>query len=312
MLKLINLGLLSGLFFSSTFVLNEIMSEQGGHWFWSASLRYLFMVLFLLVIALVSDGVKQLKQLLQLFLQHAVFWMVTGSIGFGAFYGLICFSADYSPGWIIAATWQFTIVASLLVLMLFGRTFPLRVWLFSAMIFFGVLLINLSHATEVSVEQVLFGAMPVLLAAFCYPLGNQLVWEVRQGQHEKLPKINSPLLNKAFNKVLLMSLGSMPMWIVLGLVLQPSLPENSQILNTALVALLSGVIATSIFIYARTQATKASELAGVDATQASEVVFAMIAGALLLNSVQINLLAMCGLALIFIGLGFFVIYQNKA
>ena len=67
MLKLINLGLLSGLFFSSTFVLNEIMSEQGGHWFWSASLRYLFMVFFLLVIALVRDGAQQLKQLLQLF-----------------------------------------------------------------------------------------------------------------------------------------------------------------------------------------------------------------------------------------------------
>ncbi|ABM03279.1 conserved hypothetical protein [Psychromonas ingrahamii 37] len=311
MLKLINLGLLSGLFFSATFVLNEIMSEQGGHWFWSASLRYLFMVIFLLIIALLSDGIKQLKQLLQLFLQHAVFWIVTGSIGFGAFYALICFSADYSPGWIIAATWQFTIVASLLVLMLFGRRFPSRVWLFSTMIFFGVLLINLSQATEVSINQLLFGALPVLLAAFCYPLGNQLVWEVRQGQHKKLPKIHSPLLDKAFNKVLLMSLGSIPMWIVLGLFVQPGLPEKSQILNTALVALFSGVIATSIFIYARTKATKASELAGVDATQASEVVFAMIAGLILLNSVQINLLAICGLAFVFIGLGFFVLYQNR-
>jgi hypothetical protein len=67
MLKLINLGLLYGLFSSSTFVLNEIMSDQGGHWFGPASLRYLFMVLFLLVIALLSDGIKQLKQLLQLF-----------------------------------------------------------------------------------------------------------------------------------------------------------------------------------------------------------------------------------------------------
>jgi drug/metabolite transporter (DMT)-like permease len=140
-----------------------------------------------------------------------VFWIVTGSIGFGAFYALICFSADYSPGWIIAATWQFTLVASLLVLMVFGRRFPSHVWLFSAMIFFGVLLINLSHATEISIEQILFGALPVLLSAFCYPLGNQLVWEVRQGQHKKSPKIHSPLLDKAFNKVLL---GSIPMWVV--------------------------------------------------------------------------------------------------
>ena len=43
MVRLILLGLLSGAFFSSTFVLNELMSAAGGHWFWSASLRYVFM-----------------------------------------------------------------------------------------------------------------------------------------------------------------------------------------------------------------------------------------------------------------------------
>ncbi len=35
--------------------------------------------------------------------------MVVGTIGFGMFYLFICFSADHSPGWIIAATWQLTI-----------------------------------------------------------------------------------------------------------------------------------------------------------------------------------------------------------
>jgi hypothetical protein len=44
---------------------------------------------------------------------------VAWSIGFGGFYALICFSADYSPSWVIATTWQFTIIASLFVLMLF-------------------------------------------------------------------------------------------------------------------------------------------------------------------------------------------------
>ena len=33
MVKLILLGLLSGAFFSSTFVLNEVMSAGGGRWF---------------------------------------------------------------------------------------------------------------------------------------------------------------------------------------------------------------------------------------------------------------------------------------
>ena len=36
MLRLVLIGLLSGLFFSSTFVLNRMMSLEGGHWVWSA------------------------------------------------------------------------------------------------------------------------------------------------------------------------------------------------------------------------------------------------------------------------------------
>ena len=50
MIRLILLGLLSGAFFSSTFVLNELMSAAGGHWFWSASLRYVFMLLLLMTV----------------------------------------------------------------------------------------------------------------------------------------------------------------------------------------------------------------------------------------------------------------------
>ena len=50
MVKLILLGLLAGAFFSSTFILNELMSNAGGHWFWSASLRYIFMWLIITAI----------------------------------------------------------------------------------------------------------------------------------------------------------------------------------------------------------------------------------------------------------------------
>lgn len=310
MLKLIVLGLLSGLFFSSTFVLNEVMSMQGGHWFWSASLRYLFMIIFLTILITLSDGINALTAIFNLFIQFLRFWVLAGSIGFGAFYALICFSADYSPGWIIAATWQFTIVASLFILLLFGRQFSRLVWFYSAIIFCGVLLINLSHATHVTLEHVLFGALPVLLAAFCYPFGNQLVWEVQHGKHNKLPIINSPILKNSLSKVLLMALGSIPMWVILGLLLRPQWPSTTQITNCALVALLSGVCATTLFIYARSKANSASQLAGVDATQSSEVVFALLAGIFILNSAQINWLSIIGLLLIFIGLFCFVRYQN--
>jgi len=276
MLKLIVIGVLSGAFFSSTFILNEFMSISGGHWVWSASLRYLFMIILLSVIIIASQGFKSYIGLFKLYRHYLKFWTLTGGIGFGAFYALCCFAADYSPGWIIAATWQFTIVASLFVLLLFGRSFPKRVWFFSLIIFLGVILINLSDIENFEFQNVILGAIPVMIAAFCYPFGNQLVWEAKTGTHPRIPKINSPLLESTFNKVFLMTLGSLPLWILLVLIVHPPAPSQSQIISTSLVALLSGVCATSLFLFARNLAKNSTELAGVDATQSSEVIFALI------------------------------------
>lgn len=310
MIKLLALGILSGAFFSTTFILNEVMSVAGGHWLWSASLRYAFMLLLLVVIILIKGGFRQLRLVLALFCAHWKFWTVAGGIGFGLFYGLICFSADFSPGWVIAATWQFTVVASLFIFMLFGRSFPARIWGFSSMIFLGVLLVNVSHIDNFDFQKLMAGGLPVLLAAFCYPFGNQLVWEAENGGNDKFPKIHSPLLSNAFNKVFLMTLGSIPLWIVLLLFVHPPLPSMGQVFNSSLVALFSGVCATSIFLYARNLATTSNELAGVDATQASEVIFALIGGMMLLGGDLPSPVALVGLFMIVIGLMLFVKYQN--
>ena len=310
MIKLISLGILSGAFFSSTFILNEAMSLEGGHWLWSASLRYVFMLLFLVVIILFCGGVKQLFDVAGLFLSHWQFWIIAGSIGFGGFYSLICFSADFSPGWVIAATWQFTVVASLFIFILFGHKFPKRVWAFSSLIFVGVLLVNLSHIEEFDLKIFLLGGIPVLIAAFCYPFGNQLVWEAKNATNEKIPSITSPLLNNVFNKVLLMTIGSFPLWIALVLIIQPPAPSQSQIINTSMVALFSGVFATSIFLFARNLASNSNELAGVDATQASEVIFALLGSIIFLDGHSPSIPSIIGLILILVGLIFFVKYQK--
>ena len=310
MAVLIALGLCSGLFFSSTFVLNRLMSLEGGHWIWSASLRYVFMILFLLIVIRFVQGRKTLQELLKLFFEHWLFWTVAGSIGFGCFYALLCFSADYAPAWVIAATWQLTIIASLFVLMLFGRHFPKRIWLFSAIIVVGVGLINTSHISVFHFDEFVKGAFPVLIAAFCYPFGNQLVWESKHG-HRYFPKIDSPLVDNAFNKVLLLSLGSLPFWLVLILFINPPMPSTGQVLNTSLVALLSGLVATTLFLLARHQAHKSSELAAVDATQASEVIFALLGEMLFLGAKLPNAQAWFGISLVFVGLGFFIYFQEK-
>ncbi len=49
MLRLVLTGILAALFFSSTFVLNRAMSLEGGHWLWTASLRYVWMLLLLCI-----------------------------------------------------------------------------------------------------------------------------------------------------------------------------------------------------------------------------------------------------------------------
>ena len=191
MIRLILLGVLSGAFFSSTFILNEVMSVSGGHWLWSATLRYFFMILFLALILYFQGGVQRLVDVYKLFMSNYLFWTLSGTIGFGFFYALICFSADFSPAWVIAATWQFTVVSTLFVLMFFGKKFPKKIWIFSIIIFIGVCLVNLSHIDTFDLKALLLGGIPILIASFCYPIGNQLVWEAKNGDHQNVPKIKS-------------------------------------------------------------------------------------------------------------------------
>lgn len=377
MVKLILLGLLAGALFSSTFILNEAMSSAGGHWFWSASLRYAFMWLILTVVIAMQHGFERIKELASLFYQHWKFWCLTGSIGFGVFYTGICYAGDHVAGWVVAATFMFTVVTSLLVLLAFGQRFEKKFIAYALLVFIGVVLVNVSEGLRASAEaavvkssmtdMLLFGALPALLAAFCYPIGNQLVWQVsynskqhsaqlkRDLEHSsakqmqpivnatplllttvsdistsnhtaidgpsfntsaaktqqptvlknlinRIPAIETDLLQNAFNKVWLMTLGSLPFWLILGVIVHPETPSPSQLLNTLLVALLAGVGATSLFLYAREQAVTSSEVAGVDSTQASEVIFALIGGILLLGNALPSAMALIGIGLIIFGL----------
>lgn len=385
MVKLILLGLLAGAFFSSTFILNELMSNAGGHWFWSASLRYVFMWLIISAVIILQHGFRRIEALASIFRQHWRFWCLTGSIGFGVFYTGICYAGDHVAGWVVAATFMFTVVTSLLVLLAFGQRFDKKFIIYAFLVFIGVVLVNVSEGLRASAladidsapmaEMLLYGALPALIAAFSYPIGNQLVWQVshnsrkhhphkdkaktqqakeankpnrEQSYHEnanqplvseafdlsavmsstsdnnatlktpssievipssplqnfiaRIPAIETTLLQNAFNKVWLMTLGSFPFWLILGTFIQPEPPATTQLFNTLLVALLAGVAATSIFFYAREQAVTSSEVAGVDSTQASEVIFALIGGILLLDNAIPSAMGLVGIGLIILGL----------
>lgn len=376
MIKLILLGLLAGAFFSSTFILNELMSSAGGHWFWSASLRYVFMLLIITAVITMQHGFGRVKALMRIFLQHWGFWCITGSIGFGLFYTGICYAADHVAGWVVAATFMFTVIASLLVLLAFGQRFDKKFIVYAVIVFIGVALVNISeglHAASITdavpmSDMLLYGALPALIAAFSYPVGNQLVWQASHNARERntilqkaaelnaqkasigidineqskpliseaydlpattydatdldsvlqsdntaetsslqnliarIPSIETMLLQNAFNKVWLMTLGCLPFWLFLGIIVRPDQPHPSQIINTLLVALLAGVAATTIFLYAREQAITSSEVAGVDSTQASEVIFALIGGIVLLDNAIPSAMGLVGIGLIIVGL----------
>ncbi len=344
------------------------------------------MWLIITAIIILQHGFARIKELALIFRQHWGFWCLTGSIGFGLFYTGICYAGDHVAGWVVAATFMFTVVTSLIVLMAFGQRFDKKFIIYAFLVFIGVVLVNVSEGLRASAladidsapmaEMLLYGALPALIAAFSYPIGNQLVWQVSHNSRKhnsredkaelqqarqadsklhnnkdynvdanqaliseaydlstainspvdnsmtlntnptieakpastlqnliaRIPAIETTLLQNAFNKIWLMTLGSLPFWVVLGVLIHPEPPATTQIFNTLLVALLAGVAATSIFLYAREQAVTSSEVAGVDSTQASEVIFALIGGILLLNNTLPSALGLVGIGLIMLGL----------
>lgn len=311
LLRLLLTGVLAGLFFSSTFVLNRAMSLSGGHWLWSASLRYAHMtVLLVLTLALSAQGAV-LRRTLALFRRRWALFTVAGSVGFGLFYGLLCFSASFAPGWVVATTWQATILASPLVLLAFGRRVPLRGVAFTGLVFAGIVLVVLEQAGSATWREVLLGAAPVVVAAVAYPVGNQLVWEARRGGLRGIRPVDDALLDHDLARVLLLTLGSLPFWGTLLLAIRPPPPSAGQVLQTGVVALLSGVVATSLFLRARHRARSAYELAAVDATQSSEVIFAVGGELLLLHGAAPGARGGAGVALAVGGLALYVIAQVR-
>jgi drug/metabolite transporter (DMT)-like permease len=312
--KLLGLGILAALFFSSTFVLNRAMSLSGGHWVWSASLRYLWMIVFLSAGLLIAGRGRLLLDALRLLRRDWLFWLIAGSIGFGVFYAGISFAASYAPSWVVATTWQFTVLASPFVLLLYGRRVPWRGITFTLLIFLGIVLVNLSQAQADRWQDVVLGALPVIIAAFAYPLGLQLVWEAGAGQltpGSRIPHIADPALDNSFVRVLLLSIASAPFWLLLILVTQPPTPGADQWANTALVALSSGVVATSLFLAARHLARNAYELAAVDATQSAEVLFSVAGEVLILGGALPGPLGWAGIALTVLGLVLYLLAQQK-
>jgi drug/metabolite transporter (DMT)-like permease len=311
-MKEIMIGIVASMFFAVTFILNRSMELSGGNWVWSSSLRFLFMFPFLFIIVLLRNNVKQV---IDEMLKQPFQWICWSFVGFVLFYAPITYAASYGPGWLVAGTWQLSIVAGTLLGPLFLKTvqtndgqikvrnkLPLRALCISLLILFGVVLIQLQKANQLTLHEVVIGVLPVVIAAFAYPLGNRKMMELCGGRLD------------TFQRVFGMTLATLPFWLVIGAFgfINVGGPSSDQVIQSFIVAICSGVIATTLFFIATNRVREhQGKLAAVEATQSTQVLFVMIGEVILLSTPLPSGVAVVGLFIIILGMLTHSYFTNK-
>ncbi|EIJ78218.1 YjlA [Bacillus methanolicus PB1] len=297
------LGICAAFFFAFTFVLNRAMDLSGGSWIWSASLRYFFMVPLLLFIVGWRKGLLTLFREMKKEFHN---WLLWSFIGFVLFYAPLCFASAYGPGWLIAGTWQITIISGSLLVPIFYETIqtekglirirgqiPYKGLVMSFIILIGVAIMQLEHATKLSVKDAVLCVIPILIASFAYPLGNRKMMEVCNGKLD------------AYQRVLGMTIASLPFWFFLSIFgyFIVGLPSKEQVAQSGLVAIFSGVFATVLF-FAATDLVKGNmkKLGAVEATQSMEVLFAVAGEIIILSAPLPSAVSLFGMMLVIIGM----------
>lgn len=292
MKKALIYGVLSSLFFAFTFIFNRSMHLSGGYWMWGSCLRYLFM-LPMLALLLMRHPKELLLPVLRDIRRQPGVWLLWSTVGFGLFYLPLSLASVFGASWLVAASWQITIAAGIFLTPLFGKPIPVRNLLMSFVILIGILLLQIPNLTSGQSQGSLIFLLPLLIAAFSYPLGNR-----KMMQH-------CPVFLNTVQRVFGMTLSSMPFWLITAAAafLRSGLPSRGQLLQSFAVALFSGVIATILFFHA-TDLVKENprQLAVIEATQCGEVIFTLIGGILVLGDRIPEPLGFAGLLLIIGGM----------
>jgi len=288
-------GILSAFFFSLTFILNQMMAATDGNWLWTASLRFLIMIpLFAVTVGLQrSRGFYRVGQAVK---NNWRSWVIWSNVGFVLFYAPLTLASTLTPAWVVASTWQLTIIAGSLLAPLLEdsaegkRNSKLNrcEFLCFLVILFGVGIIELQQMSKHNDSLLLLIALILMLiSAFSYPLGNR-----------KIIKLN--------NRTSQLNTGER-IWLICSFIayIQTGVPTHSQLIMSSTVAIFSGFIATYLFFYATQLAQhNVKYLATIEATQSLEVIFTIILGIVLLRDSFPNLIKCFGIILIIIGMIF--------
>lgn len=286
------LGIAGSFFFAFTFILNRSMHLSGGNWIWSASLRYLFTFPILAIMVRKRYGFQHIHQAIRKNLPQ---WLLWSTVGFGLFYAPLSYAGDYGESWLIAASWQLTIVMGVLMSPLFHKRIPVKNLLASGIILIGVFLLQIHNMIGLDIRPTLMTLFPILIAAISYPLGNRKMMEISRDQVSTIERTYG------------MTLCSIPFWIFLSIfgLARVGVPSGNQTLQAFFVAVFSGVAATLLFFKA-TDLVKADykQLAVVESTQSGEVLFTLLGGVLFLGDALPDWLGTIGILFIVLGMIF--------
>lgn len=249
---------------------------------------------------------NQLIDVLKSIKNSPIKWILWSTVGFGLFYAPLSFASEYGASWLVAGTWQITIIAGALMSPLFFKyiktesgivkvrnKIPKKTLIISSIILIGIFLMLFGEAEHISFLQSFLVIIPVIIAAFSYPLGNR-----------KMMEFCSEDLN-TIQRVFGMTLCSMPFWIILSIygISSVGFPSTQQIFQTFLVAIFSGVIATILFFKATDIVSKdAHKLAVIESTQSGEVIFTALGGIFILNDRVPGVFGVIGIVLVVFGM----------
>ncbi|MEI2457252.1 multidrug resistance efflux transporter family protein [Lysobacter firmicutimachus] len=301
------IALASALFFTCTYVLNRAAATAGGHWAWTAALRYLFTLPMLLLAMPLLGGVKPVWKAIR---AHPWPWLLWSGIGFVLFYVCLSYAAASGPSWLIAGTFQLTVIAGMLCAPFLYRDararIPLPALLVGLLIVAGVLIMQFGHGGGRLDRAGWIALLCVAVSAFAYPLGNRgLLLHLERSGIE---------LN-ATQRVFGMTLASQPLWWAVAAYagVQAGAPPPGQLWLAAGVALGAGVIATVLFFQATGMVrNEPTALAAAEAMQAAEILFATVIGALWLGEAWPQGRTLAGACLVGVGIVMFSVVAARA
>ncbi len=306
-LAAVAIALASAFFFTCTYVLNRAAATGGGHWAWIASLRYLITLPLMLPLMPWQGGVAPVWRAIR---AHPGPWLLWSGIGFVLFYVCLSYAASSGPSWLIAGTFQLTVIAGMLCSPFLYNDerarIPLPALAVGALVVAGVLMMQFGRGGGGLDRDGWIALALVTVSAFAYPLGNRgLLLHLERSGVE---------LN-ATQRVFGMTLASQPLWLAVAAYAFAThgAPSLGQVTFAGGVAVGAGIIATVLFFQATGMVrNNPSALAAAEAMQAAEILFATVIGVLWLGESWPQGRAMMGAVLIVVGIVAFSIVAARA